>query len=49
MAAKTTSRDGDDLTVSLITAVTYDDVKDEVFALPNAVRVAVTEKKGRAQ
>jgi hypothetical protein len=49
MAAKTTSRDGDDLTISLITAVTYDDVNDEVFALPKAVKVAVAEKKGHAQ
>ncbi|HET8925577.1 MAG TPA: hypothetical protein VFN26_21520 [Candidatus Acidoferrum sp.] len=49
MAAKTTSRDGDDLTISLITAVTYDDVKDEVFALPKAVKVAVAVKKGQAQ
>lgn len=49
MAAKTTSRDGDDLTISLITAVTYDDVKDEVFALPKAVKVAVADKKGHAQ
>lgn len=48
MAAKTTSRDGDNLTISLITAVTYDDVKDEVFALPKAVKVAVAEKKGHA-
>ena len=45
MAAKTTSRDGDDLTINLITAVKYDDVKDDVFALPEAVQVAVTEKK----
>jgi hypothetical protein len=51
MAAKTTSRDGDDLTISLITAVTYDDVKDDVFALPKAVKVAVAvaDKKGHAQ
>ena len=48
MAAKTTSRDGDDLTISLITAVTYDDVKEEVFVLPKAVKVAVEEKKRHA-
>lgn len=45
MAAKTTSRDGDDLTISLITAVTYDDVNDDVFALPKPVQSAVAEKK----
>jgi hypothetical protein len=49
MATKTTSRDGDDLTVSLITAVSYDDVKDAVFTLPRAVRAAVAEKKRHAQ
>lgn len=46
MAAKTTSRDGDDLTISVITAVTYDDVKDDMFALPKAVQAAVAGKKG---
>ena len=49
MAAKTTSRDGDDLTISLITAVTYDDVKDDMFALPKVVKVAVAEKKSHRQ
>jgi hypothetical protein len=44
MAAKTTSRDGDDRTIRLITAVTYDDVEDEVFALPAAVRAAARGK-----
>lgn len=38
MPSKTTSRDGDDLTISLITSVTYDDVDDSVFALPDAVK-----------
>jgi hypothetical protein len=38
MPSKTTSRDGDDLTVSLITSVTYDDVDDSVFALPDTVK-----------
>ena len=45
MAAKTTSRDGADLTISLITAVTYDDVNDDVFALPARVKDAAAEKK----
>lgn len=44
LATKTTSRDGDDLTISLITAVTYDDVTDDVFALPGAVKAAVAGK-----
>jgi len=38
MPAKSTSRDGDDLSVSLITVVTYDDVDDAVFVLPDAVK-----------
>jgi hypothetical protein len=41
MAAKSTSRDGDDLSISLITAVTYDDVNDDVFVLPPAVKAAI--------
>ena len=41
MPARTTSRDGNDLTISLITSVTYDDVNDSVFALPDAVKQAV--------
>lgn len=45
MAAKTTSRDGDSVSMSLITAVTYDDVQDEVFALPEAVKAKMREKK----
>jgi hypothetical protein len=44
MAAKTTSRDGDDLSISLITAVSYDDVDDSVFALPDAVKKALAAK-----
>jgi hypothetical protein len=48
MAAKTTSRDGDDLSISLITSVTYDDVSDDVFALPEAVKKAVEAKKGNS-
>ncbi|HEY6352008.1 MAG TPA: hypothetical protein VI636_21645 [Candidatus Angelobacter sp.] len=42
MPAKTTSRDGNDLAVVLITSVTYDDVDDSVFALPDAVKQAAT-------
>ena len=45
MAAKNTSRDGDDVSISLITAVTYDDVKDEVFVLPDTVKAKLREKK----
>jgi hypothetical protein len=45
MAAKTTSRDGDDLSISLITSVTYDDVDDQVFALPAAIKAKLAEKK----
>jgi hypothetical protein len=41
MAAKTTSRDGNDVSVDRIASVTYDDVDDAVFALPEAVRKAV--------
>ena len=43
MAAKTTTRDGDSLSVFTITSVTYDDVPDSVFTLPGAVR---TKLKG---
>ena len=42
MPAKTTSRDGNDLSMSLITSVTYDDVDDSVFALPDAVKQAIS-------
>jgi hypothetical protein len=45
MAAKVTSRDGDDLTITLITAVTYDDVDASVFALPREVEDALATKK----
>jgi hypothetical protein len=36
--AKTTTREGDSVSVSIITSVTYDDVPDSVFELPVAVR-----------
>ena len=38
MPTKTTSREGDELAISLVTSVTYDDVDDAVFALPDAVK-----------
>ncbi|HUK43379.1 MAG TPA: hypothetical protein VLW48_02940 [Candidatus Bathyarchaeia archaeon] len=38
MPTKTTSREGDELAISLVTSVTYDDVDDAVFALPAAVK-----------
>jgi len=38
MPVKTTTRDGDSLSVFMITSVTYDDVSDSVFELPEAVR-----------
>jgi hypothetical protein len=44
MPAKATSREADDLAITLITSVTYDDVKDSVFALPEAVRKAAAAK-----
>ena len=43
--AKATSRDGDDLAITLITSVTYDDVDDSRFALPEAVRKAAAATK----
>jgi len=48
MPAKSTSRDGDDLAISLITSVTYDDVDDTVFALPDAVKKAKEQAKNSA-
>jgi hypothetical protein len=48
MPAKNTSRDGDALSIFLITSVTYDDVDDAVFVLPDAVRkVQAADKTGR--
>jgi len=43
MATKTTTRDGDSLSVFTITSVTYDDVPDSTFALPQAVRAKLKE------
>jgi hypothetical protein len=41
MPVRTTSREGSDLVVNVVTSVTYDDVNDEVFALPELVKKAV--------
>jgi hypothetical protein len=38
MPTKMTSRDGNDVYISTVTSVTYDDVADSVFALPEPVR-----------
>lgn len=46
MAAKTTGRDGTGVSIGLITSVTYDDVDDSVFVLPDAVKKAVAREKG---
>jgi hypothetical protein len=45
MASKTTSREGDEMTVRQITAVTCNDVDDSVFALPEAVKKEVATAK----
>lgn len=45
MPAKTTSRDGNDLAVSVITSVTFDDVDDSVFSLPDAVKQAASSAR----
>lgn len=45
MAAKTTHREGKDVVIFLITAVTYDDVNDDMFVLPEAVKIALAAKK----
>ena len=49
MPVKDTSRDGDDVSVFTITSVTYDDVDDAVFALPEAVRKAKGAAKNAAK
>ncbi|MFZ0639877.1 MAG: hypothetical protein WA020_14270 [Candidatus Acidiferrales bacterium] len=43
MPVKTIGREGNDLSISLITSVTYDDVDDAVFALPEAVKKAIAQ------
>lgn len=45
MPAKTTGRDADGVSVGRVTSVTYDDVDDSVFALPDAVKKAVGREK----
>jgi hypothetical protein len=45
MPTKTTGRDATGVSVSLVTSVTYDDVDDSVFALPDAVKKAVAQEQ----
>jgi hypothetical protein len=45
MPAKTTSREAGDVVINLITSVTYDDVDDSVFVLPEPVKKAVADHK----
>jgi hypothetical protein len=45
MATKNTHREGGDVSIFRITSVTYDDVSDDVFRLPEAVRAALAAKK----
>jgi hypothetical protein len=45
MPTRTTTRDGNDLTISLTTTVTYDDVYDSVFVLPETVRKAAARPR----
>jgi hypothetical protein len=40
-ATKITSRDGGDMSIFTITSITYDDVDDAVFTLPEAVQKAL--------
>jgi hypothetical protein len=47
MAAKNTHREGGEVSIFRITSVTYDDVSDDVFALPEAVKAALGAKKTR--
>jgi hypothetical protein len=49
MPVKDTSRDGDDLSIFTITSVTYDDVGDAVFRLPEAVQKAKAAAKTAAK
>jgi hypothetical protein len=44
LPTKTTSRDGDDVSVDLVESVTFDDVGDSVFTLPGAVRKAMATR-----
>jgi hypothetical protein len=45
MAAKSTHREGGEVSIFRITSVTYDDVSDDVFALPETVKAALEAKK----
>ena len=44
MPTKTTSREGDQMAITLVTSVSYDDVDDSVFTLPEAVKKAAATK-----
>lgn len=46
LPARTTGRDANGVSIGLVTSVTYDDVDDSVFALPDAVKRAVAQEKG---
>lgn len=46
MPAKTTGREGGDISIGLIISVTYDDVDDAVFVLPDAVKKAIAQGSG---
>lgn len=46
MPTKTTGRDADGVSIEVVTSVTYDDVDDSIFALPDAVKKAVAQEKG---
>ena len=48
MPTKNTGRDANGVTVGLVTSVTYDDVDDSVFALPDAVKKALAQERGRS-
>jgi hypothetical protein len=47
MAVKTTTRDGNSLSIFSITSISYDDVDDSVFALPQPVRAALQPGRSR--
>lgn len=45
---KTTGRDATGISIGLVTSVTYDDVDDAVFVLPDAVKKALAQERGSA-
>jgi hypothetical protein len=47
MPVKTTGRDANGVSIGLVTSVTYDDVDDSVFALPDAVKKALAQERGK--